>query len=136
MPKFVIFACIVLLAGCETLSEMGPSYPDTRREHNFQSLNDGGASVRLIQVDSYWNDGSHALQTMQYEVTNHRAQLLCFGIRLTNFEADLDYMHNEAVMIAPGATEVVAYAQGSRPSVPIAIEEWDYLWTDDPTECM
>ena len=41
-----------------------------------------------------------------------------------------------SVMIAPGATEVVAYAQGSRPSVPIAIEEWDYLWTDDPTECM
>jgi hypothetical protein len=136
MSRVVAIACVLLsLTGCETLGEMGSDYPDTRRQHSVQSLNDGGATVRLIQVDTYWSTGQHAVQTMQYEVTNHRAQPLCFGVRLTDLRADLNYLHEQPVLIEPGATEIVAYAQGSVASVPIAIDEWDYFWSDDRSDC-
>lgn len=135
MFRIVIVVCAVLLSGCETLAEMGPSFPDTRRQHTFQSLNDGAASVRLIEVNSFWNDGSHAFQTMQYEVTNHRPQTLCFAIRLQVTRNDLQYFTDEIVVIAPGATEVVASVEGQTSNIPIGIEEWDYLWTDDLADC-
>ena len=136
MSRVVVIACTLLfLAGCETLSEMGEPYPDTRREHSAQSLNGGDAMVRLVQIDSFWRTGELAVQTMQYEVTNNRSQTLCYGIRLKDLRADLSYMHEKAVAIAPGATEVVAYAQGDWAGVPIAIDEWDYFWTDDASDC-
>ena len=65
----------------------------------------------------------------------------CWAARRASVHVDaqgnLGVWDRRAVLIQPGAAGIVAEAKSSPGNyVYVAVDEWDYFWTDDPAECV